>query len=202
MVDDPYRDELEAAHQRIAALEAELAEPAPPAEDRLDPLLRAHLLPDEKVLWAGGPDPSRKVFRRRHVLFGLGLGFFAFWLVVGMLRGMPPAFSVPAGSFLLLMGGVAGIKAKQALGQARTTRYALTDRRVLLVEPGDEKVTVRALPLGPALDVTLQLRRSGHGDLVLRLPDREPLTMPWLEEPSAAYRQLTAAVDQRRALKE
>jgi len=168
--DDPYRDELEAAHQRIAALEAELAgarsgnlpAPLPPSDG-----LKEHLLPGEVVRWEGAPDPRRSVIRPRHYWLVAGWGFFLFWLVVGMMRGMPPAFSVPAGSFLLFMGGLTASRAAQAIRDARGTRYAITNRRVLLVEQTAGEVKVRSIPLDSRLSATLLLRRGGLGDLTV-----------------------------------
>ncbi len=203
MSDAPYRDELEAAHQRIAALESELIRASRGVEYRAPAdagLLDPHLLPEEEVLWVGGPDPRRKVIKGRHIGFVLGLVFFFFWLVAGMKRGMPPAFMVPAGSFLIFMGGITTYRAVRAIKDARASRYAITDRRVLLLEQKDEQVSVRALHLEPGLGVSLTLRGGGFGDLTLEPPGKEAITLPWLREPAAAHRLLTQLVDEQRAL--
>lgn len=201
MSDDPYRDELQAAHQRIAALEAELTEirAGGDLEDtRLDP----HLLPGERVLWIGRPDARRKVLRPRHLAFFGGLLFFAFFLVVAMLRGMPPAFSVPAGSFVAFMAILTGYRGASALRDARATCYAVTDRRVLLLEPDDDEVSLRALPLEPGLGARLTLRQGGFGDLILEPRDRQQVTLPWLKDPATPHRLISRLAETPRALPE
>lgn len=202
MTDDPYRDELEAAHQRIAALEAELSEArsdrAPPEVS--SPELKDHLLPGELVLWVGGPHPRRSVIRPRHIWFMVGWAFFLFWMVVGMMRGMPPAFSVPAGSFLMLMGTVTALKGAQALRDARGTRLAITNRRVLFLKQTDGEVTVRALPLARGTSTALTLRGGGLGDLVITPPAGEAIHLTFVPGAANANRLLGASLEQPRAL--
>jgi hypothetical protein len=202
MADDPYRDELEAAHQRIAALEAELTEArsdgSPPEVSA--PELEDHLLPGELVLWVGGPHPRRSVIRPRHVWFMGSWAFFLFWMVVGMMRGMPPAFSVPAGSFLLLMRTVTALKGAQALRDARGTRLAITNRRVLLLKQTDGEVTVRALPLEAGTSTALTLRGGGLGDLIITPPAGEAVRLAFVPDAANANRLLGASLEHPRAL--
>lgn len=203
MADAPYRDELAAAHQRIAALEAELARARSgdsPGRGPSHPALEEHLLPGEVVIWVGAPDPRQSVIKPRHLWFMGAWAFFLFWLVVGMMRGMPPAFSVPAGSFLALMGTVVGIRRIQALRDAQGTVYALTDRRVLLLHQLHGEVTVRGIHLEPELSATLTLRAGGLGDLFLSPPNGESARMVSFPEAARAHRLLGEALTRQRTL--
>ena len=194
MGDDPYRDELEAAHQRIAALEAELARARTgPVSDEFAP----HLLPGEEVRWLGAPDARRAAFKPRRLWFMAALAFVTFWVVVGMMRGMPPAISLLAGSMLAASGVFVGARTVQALRDASASRYAITDRRLLLLKQADGEVTVRGIPLTQELTSSLTLRGEGLGDLTITLPGGEAVGLTQIPGAARAHKLLEQCADDR-----
>lgn len=108
---------------------------------------REHLRPDEHLYWAGTSDPARLLSGRDGFLIPFSLfwcGFVAFWTVSAVTSGAPPFFLV-VGSLLTLMGLhllVGRFLVKRY--RKRTTVYAVTDRRALVITPRG----TREVPIG------------------------------------------------------
>lgn len=189
MAEDPYRDELEAAHERIAALERELADAqSTKAAEPLPDTLAVHLDPWEEVLWHGAPHLRRSAFSRGVVTAA------ALWVVcflgfaVCTLRGLPRMLLMPGG---LLLGGSAWWLVHRTVGalrRARNTRYAITDRRVLILQSGKR---LRSIPLTDCKAPTLLLRGNDLGDIHLGVEEEEGASLRMVEGAGAVFRQLT-----------
>ena len=145
------------------------------AEDRV----RSELEPGEKLIWAGRPRPSRLVWSTIPiVLFGIPWTAFAcFWvgmaLTIGAGFGNGPAPFRIAGIFFPLFGlpfiaiGFAMLASPYFVyKRALRTFYALTDNRILLIEPtfrGGRRIqSLVASDLGSIIRIE---RADGSGDL-------------------------------------
>ena len=100
-----------------------------PHEDDITTLLE----PDERLMWHGRPNVERLVGRKLGGIFvaGAGLGLLLLWAWMSVASG-----SVTGGFVALLFVGLAAILAHgtfRDVMDARTTRYAVTDRRALIV---------------------------------------------------------------------
>lgn len=156
--------------------------PAPP--DFADPLrpgaedrLLAEVGPGEKVVWSGQPRTSRFVLATIPILiFGLfWTGFSIFWVVIAFLGSRQggvslifPLFGLP---FVLIGFGMLG-SPLWAASKARRIVYALTDRRLILIEPtfapgGSRVVSLRGNEIGP---IERLERGDGSGNLTFGRP--------------------------------
>ncbi len=128
--------------------------------------IREYLQSGESLLWEGQPDPAR--YSRRGLLFAVPFGcaftgFALFWvaftfaLTRGNSGGVPvalfPLFGVP---FVLVGLYILVGRLFVAAHQARSTWYAVTDRRVLIVTGRRCALTELALTGIPAMQVDEQ----------------------------------------------
>lgn len=95
--------------------------------------ITALLQPGETLLWHGRPDVGRLVGAKLAGCFlaGAGVGLSLLWAWYAAARGTAVGLFV-ALLFLALGLGVGIAKTREVLA-ARTTRYAITDRRALIV---------------------------------------------------------------------
>ena len=190
MADDPYRDDLAAAHRRIAALERQI-ERRPAGTPEPLPQLVPHLDDDEAVLWQGGPDPRAVVLTSTAVGFGaawLGMALFG---VVLLLRGMPGFMGAVLGNLLWVSAAVGGFRLAGAWRRARDTKLAVTAERVLLLEPDDDGTRVKVFPRQKVHCTDLVVHRGERGTVKLAFFDDEPpLTLPQVPDAPALNRLL------------
>src|SRR5688500_18075265 len=107
--------------------------------------LESLLIRGEVVRWSGGPEPHGVVnFARRlsaWVPLGFGLALFALAAVLVVLGPGGPEDQTPLamalfGGFALLYGASRSLIQARAQRRARGRFYAVTDRRVLVVDGG------------------------------------------------------------------
>ncbi len=150
--------------------------------DYLNEIIEGELAKGERVVWSGQPIASRLVWPSfAIVLFGIPFTAFAlFWMF--MARGIVGRAPNPAGGvfpvfrFLPLFGipflliGLAMLSTPYwMLRKTRRTAYAVTDRRVLLVEGGLlGGINIRSLEPEQLHDVTRTQYADGSGNLVLQ----------------------------------
>ncbi|HEX2764000.1 MAG TPA: hypothetical protein VHM92_09215 [Allosphingosinicella sp.] len=146
---------------------------------------RPWLLPAERLLWAGRP--ARGLAFSRADLYAVPL--LALWLAMlvfengRVLRdGGPFALDFPT-LFILLLGGLllAGRFPLDLFLRSRLF-YALTDRRVLILNAGSGKLKSIDIEYLPMLD--LEEDRGGRGTLVFASGDGE---RSWRENLSPAF---------------
>ncbi len=145
------------------------------------PGMPAPLPPGETLLWQGAPCWRLLALRVLHVrklalyftALGAGLLFEALRLQTAQ------AWSMLAG--LLLLGSVAiGLLAGFAYLVHRTSRYTITDRRIVLHVGVALSMDIN-LPFAAVQSAALRLRRDGSGDIPIRLagPTRMGITLLW-----------------------
>ena len=157
-----------------------------------------HPQADEAVLWQGRPDPI--VLARSAFHTPLVAGYFALLALIAVAMG-----SGPGGIATTLAAGAAvlAILYATAFASARTTRYILTDRRVILHIGIAIEKTVN-IPLKQIGAAHLSERGHGFGDIALE-PNGErtlgylllwPHARPWhLAKPQPMLRALPGAAD-------
>lgn len=127
--------------------------------------------PGESILWQGTPDwrvLARTAFHTRLVA-----GYFALlvgWaLVSAVARGLHDATDL-RGAAMTAIAGIVGVGLLHLLAwaAARTTRYTLTDRRIVL-RIGIALPKCINLPLKLVGNVGLAMRADGTGDLPVAL---------------------------------
>ncbi|OIH94163.1 MULTISPECIES: hypothetical protein [unclassified Curtobacterium] len=108
---------------------------------------RAHLGPDEQLYWAGTSDPAKRFSGRDGFLVPfslLWLGFVVFWMVSAITGGAPPFFLLFGTVFVLIGLHITAGRFIVKQHRKRTTVYAVTDRRALVITPGG----TRDVPIG------------------------------------------------------
>lgn len=154
----------------------------PPPE--LDSILRRELLPGERLLWSGRPDPSRLRAVFAIWFFAVPWTAFAlFWEAMALLPWMAsshtplgiqwsfgiifPLFGLP---FIGIGLGMLWMPFK-ARRKAAQTIYGLTDRRMLRVTAGSKRESASVLigQMGP-IDVTADA--DGYGTLRIQTGTR------------------------------
>ena len=125
--------------------------------------------PGERLLWSGRPGqgirfrPSDGLFIPFSLLWG---GFAFFWEFTVFRMNAPLVFRLWGVPFVLVgLYLIAGRFFWDARRRARAV-YAVTDRRIILVEGGSRRST-RTLNLKTLNEVTLSERGDGSGDVVL-----------------------------------
>ena len=156
--------------------------------------VEAALPPGERVRWEGAPSwrsLAVHVFHLRKiaVYFGLLLAWRAA-LAAGEAR--PWAyFAAGALPLLACLAAAAGLAALFALLTARSTTYAITDRRLVL-HVGIAVPTTVNVPLKRIASADLKRYRDGTGDLAVRLEGSDrlayallwPHARPWRLNPT------------------
>ncbi|MCD1623308.1 photosynthetic complex putative assembly protein PuhB [Citromicrobium bathyomarinum] len=157
-----------------------------------------HPQADEAVLWQGRPDPM--VLARSAFHTPLIAGYFALLALIAVVMG-----SGPGGIATTLAAGAAvlAILYATAFASARTTRYILTDRRVILHIGIAIEKTVN-IPLKQIGAAHLSERGHGFGEIALE-PNGErtlgylllwPHARPWrFAKPQPMLRALPGAAD-------
>jgi hypothetical protein len=149
--------------------------------DDLAAILDRELEPKEKVVWVG--QPNELAFVRRSIgIFLFGIPFFVFaifWTRLAMSSGMGPAaaggswgawFPLLWGGMFVVIGGGMLLSPFWAWWLAQRTLYAVTDRRVLLIEAA-RRLRVQHFTGERLLNAVRVEDRYGRGDLILeRLP--------------------------------
>ncbi|MCM8556504.1 photosynthetic complex putative assembly protein PuhB [Sphingomicrobium sediminis] len=120
----------------------------------------ARLGKDEKVIWQGAPDRAvlaRRVFKTRLVAFYFGL-----------IALSAVAFGNMGGAMFAVLAGMAtlGLLHSMAWLAAKSSRYVLTDRRLILRIGMAIEKTIN-LPLGKIGAGKLADLGNGHGDIAL-----------------------------------
>jgi hypothetical protein len=130
--------------------------------------------PGEKLLWAGRPPQKLVMFNIGDLFlipfFLVWTGFACFWelAAIGIFLSDPaspaiimPLFGLPfvAIGFFMLGGRFAG-----DVMVRRSTYYALTDRRVMIVT-GRKGQTVTSVPLEKIENIGMMIHRNGTGTL-------------------------------------
>lgn len=126
--------------------------------------------PGERIVWQGAPGFWPLALRLYHVR--LVAGYCGIVLVADMvqarLHGLGAVETMHAAiPGVLTLAGAVGIFALLALGSARTTRYTLTDRRVVM-QCGLALPATLSVPLPLIAAVSVRVRGDGTGDVTLR----------------------------------
>lgn len=143
----------------------------------MDPhsITQQELIPGERLVWAGRPDPA-VLARTRWPTAAAGLFltlFFLSWLTVvfqipfSRFDGPPLPFQLifPAVGLVMLVIGLALLAAPlRQWRKARRMVYAVTDGRVLIIEPG----RIQSFEPGDIQQLIRRDRGGGKGDLIFR----------------------------------
>lgn len=140
--------------------------------------IQNELLPEERLIWAGQPNPAALAKTRRAITVpGLFLVLFSTLWLAGALV-IPFTFDGGLPSVFLLFFSVPGFV---ALGfgltmllsplwywrKAKRMAYAVTDSRVLIIEPG----RVQSFESGDIKQLVRFDKGGGNGDLIFREED-------------------------------
>jgi hypothetical protein len=158
------------------------------------------LPPGERLLWAGAPDRAALARRVGHVR-GLAV-YFAALAVLGGVVASDAAGALRAVATLVGLGATALLFARVfATLVARTSTYAITDRRVVM-RVGVAIPAVLNVPLDRIASVDLRTERDGTGDLSVALDGDDriayvllwPHARPWqVKRPQPALRGIADA---------
>lgn len=148
--------------------------------------LGSHLASEERLLWAGSPDPLRYAF------FGFGLSrlalplvivcVLAWWAIVVFI--LARLFTLDFGPFLVLMlavptlvvTGILAMGPMRRWSEARLVAYGLTDRRAVTLVGGEHS---RIEDAAPSRFASRPITRK-HGDgttTILFIADGQPRGM-------------------------
>jgi hypothetical protein len=134
--------------------------------------LESLLIRGELVRWSGGPEPLGVVnFARRlgaWAPLGFGLALFVLAAVLTVLRAGPPGDQTPLamalfGGLAMLYGASRSLTQARALRRARGRFYAVTDRRVIVVDNG----AAQAIAPHALRGVVPMHWSNGFGDLIV-----------------------------------
>ena len=141
------------------------------------------LPPGERIRWQGAPDErtlARHVFHVRKI--ALYFGLLLLWRAALALGAAEPLPYFVAGAVPLTVLGALALGCSRLLARltARSTVYALTDRRVVM-RTGIVLTATINLPFRQIAGVSLKPYADGAGDLALRLggEDRIAYLMLW-----------------------
>lgn len=168
---------------------------------RPDPV---RLAPGERVIWQGSPGARPLALRLYRVwlvaLYGAGLTLAD--MIEARLHALGAWGALHAAiPGLLTTGAALAIFCLLAVGSARTTRYTLTDQR-LVMQCGLAMPATLSMPLHRLAAVAVRVRRDGTGDITL-LPHPGaklafaklwPFVRPWrLSRPEPMLREVAGA---------
>jgi hypothetical protein len=151
--------------------------------------------PTETLIWEGRPGWRSAAFRIWHVR--LVIAWFAFLAVDGVVRlWRDPNTSADAllqGEAHLLAVGVAVVTMLVVLAAltARTTRYTITDRRVIMCIGIGLRAKL-AIPFGAIAHVGVRIHPDQTGDIALRLIPGQSVLYPKLWPHARPWRLLRA----------
>jgi hypothetical protein len=164
-----------------------------------DPAAPGQLPEGEKILWQGAPDWPDLAWRAYHLreasaYFALLMAWrgFSTWWETGLLAQAALAVTpllVPAGLCAAILGLIAWMS-------ARSTRYTLTDRRLVL-KIGIALPTTFNLPFSAIASASLRETGQGRGDISVALGNGDklaylmlwPHARPWrLKQPEPMLR--------------
>ena len=150
------------------------SEPFAPDPRELEDIHRGtRLAPGEEVVWRGGASTRgviRDVFHLRAIA-GYFAALLAFDAYQAWAKSMPFARAVHDSVPLVVVAALAlAILAGLAVATARTLRYTVTDRRVIL-HFGVALPAVLSLPFSQITACAVVVRRDHTGDIALRLKD-------------------------------
>ncbi len=162
------------------------------------------LLPGEQMVWQGGPTMVALLLRLYHIRIVAAYGVLLTLadIVAAKLKGeeMWPALAAAIPGTLTTLGALA-IFAALAWCSARTTRYTLTDRR-LVMQCGVALPKTIGIPLSQIAAVAVRVRGDGTGDVTLQpKPGAKlvflklwPFARPWhIRKPEPMLRDVPAA---------
>jgi len=134
------------------------------------------LPPGERVLWEGAPAPQAVA---RHLLFVRPLTAYfaamvAWWMFANRDQIATTAFWTPVGMQLLLVGAVLGGFLWLGRWIARSTIYAITDRRIVMRLGVIFPLTVN-IPLRNIMGAQVKQFGDGTGQIALQLDPKEKL---------------------------
>lgn len=137
------------------------------------------LPPGERVLWEGAPAPQAIA---RHLLFVRPLTAYfatmiAWWMFANRDQIATTAFWTPVGMQLLLVGTVLGGCLWLGRWIARSTTYAITDRRIVMRLGVIFPLTVN-IPLRYIMGAQVKRFGDGTGQIALQLDPKE--TLAWI----------------------
>ncbi len=160
------------------------SEPFAPDPRELEDIHRGNrLAPGEELVWRGGASTRgviRDVFHLRAIAAYLVV-LLAFDAYQAWSKHMPLAKAVHDSVPLVIVSGLAlGIVAALAVATARTLRYTITDRRVIL-HFGVALPAALSLPYSQVVTCAVAVRRDHTGDiaLVLKGGNRMPILKLW-----------------------
>ncbi len=152
-----------AAEHGASAEPATYGREAGPAPRALAPELARELAPDEVLCWHGAPAPEAWRARLNRGLFlALAAVAAAGVLFVGLAAGVDGVALAALMAAELALALRAVLRGRRRRARLATTRYALTDRRVLVLEGPPGRRVGRARPLARLADVQLE-RAPGQG---------------------------------------
>jgi len=162
------------------------------------PIFEDEPLPEgERILWEGSPSVKRLVFDVFH-LRGVFVYFGLIALWAGWEAGWTAALPARLAWIVILAGVVAGLVVFYAGAIARSTRYLVTDRRVVL-RFGVALPGVLNIPLPEIESAFVRRRSEGSGDLVIDAGPMEEIGF-WLLWPHAKPWSISRARPMLRAL--
>lgn len=162
------------------------------------------LPPGERIRWQGAPSARSLAVHAFHLRkVALYFTILAVWRLIAMAYdGRPTQEVAGAAAWLLLLGALA-VSASWLLGlwSARTTRYAITDRRVVM-KIGMVISSVVNIPFRQIHRADWRGHADGTGDIVLAVPPGDappyfhlwPHARPWRwNRPEPAMRSIPEA---------
>lgn len=152
-----------------------LSASAPQPRRRVQGVAEA-LPPGERVLWEGAPAPQAIA---RHLLLVRPLSAYfavmvAWWMLANRDSMASMAFWTPVGMQLLLIGTVLGGFLWLGRWIARSTTYAITDRRIVMRLGVIFPLTVN-IPLHYIMGAQVKRFGDGTGQIALQLDPKEKL---------------------------
>jgi hypothetical protein len=145
---------------------------------------------DERVLWQGSPNRNQLAVHAFHVR-KIAIYFAGLVVVSAVLaRGdaNPMASFMASAPWLCAGGAIAALFAYVVAAlSARTTLYAITERRVVM-KIGIALPVVLNIPLNIIDNVEIKARPDGYGDLSLRLANKSRVAFAILWPHARAWR--------------
>ncbi len=138
-----------------------------------DRMIRAELVPGERLVWEGRPRPGQLAWSTSgFVVFGLiweGFSVFALTQALRRSEAFAPFLVMP----FLLVGMVPMLSPVWFAWKASRTCYAITDRRVIVCEPRFGS-TIRIRSFGPESLTNLLRDQRGDGSGSLIFEELQP----------------------------